>query len=65
MNRSLLTMTPKLRLSEHARKTLLSCMRKFRCPGKSRTMTSTQMMAAPNTQASQSTVRELAAPPRA
>ena len=46
-----LTMTPKLRLREQARKTLLSCMRNDRLPGKSRTMASTQMMEAPKTQA--------------
>jgi hypothetical protein len=45
------TMTPKLKLSELARKTLLSCMRKPRFPGNWRTMMSTHMMDAPMTQA--------------
>lgn len=45
------TMTPKLRLSEQARKTLLSSMRKLRLPGNRRTMLSTHMMAAPKTHA--------------
>ena len=53
----MLTMTPKLRLSEQARKTLLSCMRKPFWPGKRRTTTSTQMMAAPKTQAAVRSVR--------
>lgn len=44
-------MTPKLRLSEHARKTLLSSMRKFFWPGIILTKTSTQMIDAPKTQA--------------
>ena len=44
-------MTPKLRLSEHARKTLLSCMRKLRWPGMRWTTRSTQMTLAPRTQA--------------
>lgn len=44
-------MTPKLRLSEQARKALLSCMRKFLLPGRRRTRTSTQMMLAPKTHA--------------
>ena len=46
-------MTPKLRLREHARKTLLSSMRKLRLPGNRRTIVSTQMIAAPKTQAVQ------------
>lgn len=50
-------MTPKLRLREQARKALLSWMRKFRLPGKSRTRESTQMMAAPKTQAGAGNVR--------
>lgn len=44
-------MTPKLRLREHARKALLSSMRKLCLPGKRRTNTSTQMTEAPKTQA--------------
>lgn len=44
MNR---TMTPKLRESEHARKMLLSWMRKLRFPGTRRTMKSTHTMEAP------------------
>lgn len=45
-------MTPKLKLSEHARKMLLSWIRKFDLPGMRRTKASTQMMDAPKTQAS-------------
>lgn len=45
-------MTPKLKLSEHARKTLLSWIRKLALPGMRRTKASTQMMDAPKTQAS-------------
>lgn len=45
------TMTPKLMLKEHARKTLLSCMRNCFRPGNKRTIYSTYMMLAPNTQA--------------
>lgn len=44
-------MTPKLRLNEHARKPLLSCMRNSFWLGKRRTMYSTYMMLAPKTQA--------------
>jgi hypothetical protein len=44
-------MTPKLRLREQARKTLLSSMRKFRLPGNSLTIASTQMIDAPKRQA--------------
>ncbi len=46
-----LTMTPKLRLSEQARKALLSWMRKWPWPGIKRTNMSTQMTHAPKTQA--------------
>ncbi|TFA97680.1 hypothetical protein CCMA1212_010571 [Trichoderma ghanense] len=52
-------MTPKLKLSEHARKTLLSWMRKLALPGRRRTRTSMQMMDAPKTQASPLTVSSL------
>lgn len=45
-------MTPKLKLSEHARKMLLSWIRKLALPGIRRTKASTQMMDAPKTQAS-------------
>lgn len=44
-------MTPKLKLSEHARKMLLSWMRKLALPGRRRTKISTHMMDAPKTQA--------------
>lgn len=46
-------MTPKLRLSEQARKTLLSWMLKCRLLGIKRTSRSTQMMHAPSTQAAE------------
>lgn len=46
-----LTMTPKLRLREQARNTLLSSIRNFLWLGIKRTRTSTQMMLAPTTQA--------------
>ncbi len=54
------TMTPKLKLSEQARNVLLSWIRKFLLPGNSRTTTSTQMMAAPRTQATQQSPKPLA-----
>lgn len=56
-------MTPKLRLREQAKKALLSSMRKFRLPGNSRTMLSTHMIAAPDTQAIQGQYR-ISAPSR-
>jgi hypothetical protein len=45
------TMTPKLKLREHAKKTLLSWILKFFLPGNRRTMLSTHIMEAPRTQA--------------
>ncbi|KAL1835072.1 hypothetical protein VTK73DRAFT_6327 [Phialemonium thermophilum] len=45
------TMTPKLRLSDEAKKVLLSWIRKFRLPGKRRTIKSTHMTLVPTTQA--------------
>ena len=44
-------MTPKLKLREHARKALLSCMRKCFWLGMRRTTKSTQMMVVPAIQA--------------
>lgn len=47
-------MTPKLRLREHARNTLLSWIRKLRLPGRARITTSTHIIEAPATHAEQS-----------
>ena len=49
--RGRLTITPKLKLSEQARNTLLSWMRKLRLLGIKRTRISTQIMLEPATQA--------------
>jgi len=46
-----LTITPKLKLNEDARKTLLSCILKFFLLGINRTNTSMHIMLAPATQA--------------
>lgn len=46
-----LTITPKLKLREHARKTLLSSILKRFWPGNRRTTESTQMIKAPAMQA--------------
>ena len=56
-------MTPKLRLNEDARKTLLSCILKFFLLGINRTNTSTQIMLAPATQANRG-VSYLILPPQ-
>jgi hypothetical protein len=47
----MLTITPKLKLNEDARKTLLSCILKFLLLGMHRTRISTQMILAPRVQA--------------
>ena len=46
-------MTPKLRLREQARNTLLSWILKLRLPGRARIITSTYIMEAPATHAEQ------------
>jgi hypothetical protein len=47
----ILTMTPKLKLNDDARKTLLSCILKFLLLGMQRTRISTHMILAPRVQA--------------
>lgn len=49
-------MTPKLRLRDDERKTLLSCIRKLRFPGMHWMIRSTQMMLEPMTQAAGASV---------